>query len=80
MAKDKQMVKPPTGVITHALWVEQRAVRLWNAIVRYEDAGLEPDKKWKAELQTHIVMLRDCMSVKTWREIGFDVVETEIFK
>ena len=43
--------KPPVGLVPHSVWKYKRILEIMRAIVRYEDAGIEPPYEWHTELQ-----------------------------
>lgn len=43
-------LRPPLGIMPMDIWIEQRIDDLNNAIARYENAGLLPNKEWKDEI------------------------------
>lgn len=70
----KEIKKPPLGVIPSFIWREKRESELYQAIIRYDDEGLEHHKKWIRELcELHLLedglvsLLRNCVS-ETWGE------------
>jgi hypothetical protein len=49
--------KPPIGIITHHLWLEERVDNLMKAIDRYKEAGVPIPKEWQSELKEHLEKL-----------------------
>lgn len=77
---DKQIVKPPIGVIPYEIWLERRCVDLWNAIQRYKEANLDYPPDWLTELSVSLPRLYVMMNKKTFKEMGYDLILKYIFQ
>jgi len=70
--------KPPLGVLNHNLWIQHRTIEVWNAIQRYEAVNKPYPAEWKAELQTHIMKIKDYLTEEQFNKWDFNIIYDNI--